>query len=391
MAVNKEEQRLCKCNRSEEGEKNSEDMGSRLLCTAIEKNDLKMVQYLLNKGIDPNSIPLWEYILNSHRSIVKIMIRYGANVNCTDYSGWTPLHMVVEESKRDLLEILLGAGANVNTGSISGYSPLHVAVWRADLQIFDTLLNKGANIDARDNEGNTPLHEACAGNRPEIIKILLDEGVDINVKNIEGITPILMAAKCRREKCVKMLLDNDVDMNIDNPVLESILKLSKSLTINTIIKKHIIKVKYSRLDGSSDKESINLNSLNLNHFGRIQFPLRCSEELERMRSDKIYNNISYYDVLLNKIAVLNSVLENLNIIKNLNSTDHEIKFPIYGKLVNRRLHNLKRKELPHYGLVFFDCLSDELPILPYICRKNILTFLSYRDLQNLFEIVKDAV
>ena len=63
----------------------------------------------------------------SHTSCVHILVMHGADVNCGDSSGNTPLHIASRKGNKESVEILLQAGANLNAANRRGKTPVDVA------------------------------------------------------------------------------------------------------------------------------------------------------------------------------------------------------------------------------------------------------------------------
>lgn len=65
-----------------------------------------------------------------HVDCLRLLIRAGANVNCTNKSRATPLHnAAVPQTHRcdvEVIELLVNAGANVNAGNLGGMTPLRL-------------------------------------------------------------------------------------------------------------------------------------------------------------------------------------------------------------------------------------------------------------------------
>ena len=87
---------------------------------------------------------------------VKLLIKYGADVNYTGNSIWTaPIYCCVYSKNIEIIELLIENGADINIKSVrSGQTPLtyvHSSFSRRDaiqdLQIFKLLIRKGSNIN----------------------------------------------------------------------------------------------------------------------------------------------------------------------------------------------------------------------------------------------------
>lgn len=55
--------------------------------------------------------------------VLKVLLDAGANVNCRDWEGWTPLHKAYKGTRIDIVEILLGYGADINAKNKNGLIP----------------------------------------------------------------------------------------------------------------------------------------------------------------------------------------------------------------------------------------------------------------------------
>ncbi|KAF7229242.1 transcript variant X1, partial [Nothobranchius furzeri] len=67
----------------------------------------------------------------------------GLNVNCTDSSGYTPLHHAALNGHRDVVLKLLQFEASTTAADSKGCFPLHLAAWRGDVDIVRILINHG--------------------------------------------------------------------------------------------------------------------------------------------------------------------------------------------------------------------------------------------------------
>ena len=110
----------------------------------------------------------------------------------------TPLHDASLWNFSDVARILLEAGAEVNCADESGKTPLHLAAMGQgddSAACLKLLLAAGADPNARDAEGNTPLHEAAGVSSSEgwvnrdAVRVLEEAGADSTLKNKDGKTP----------------------------------------------------------------------------------------------------------------------------------------------------------------------------------------------------------
>ncbi|KAI8712906.1 NACHT domain-containing protein [Fusarium sp. LHS14.1] len=145
------------------------------------------------------------------RSILKLLVKAGVDLEQTDSRGSTALFKLVQPFPQmsgglyvPALEALLEAGANAKATSPhhGGNSPLHTVVAaNRSLKAVQLLLNHGADPNQRDEIGYTPFHSLIHSlyyyrekgdlemTKP-IIKLFLDNGADPEIRNKNGHTPM---------------------------------------------------------------------------------------------------------------------------------------------------------------------------------------------------------
>ncbi|KAL2127481.1 hypothetical protein VTI74DRAFT_10673 [Chaetomium olivicolor] len=125
--------------------------------------------------------------------LIPLLLRYGANMNSTDHSGRTALHLAAMfscgERVRELVEFLGGplhSGLLIDPLDVRGWTPLHYAcffgLWNEPLAPVVTarlLLESGADVRARTNNGWTPLALAVFVANPWLVGLLLDYGAHL--------------------------------------------------------------------------------------------------------------------------------------------------------------------------------------------------------------------
>ncbi|KAI5403650.1 potassium channel AKT1 isoform X2 [Lathyrus oleraceus] len=119
------------------------------------------VTLLLKFGADPNikdldgNIPLWEAMIGGHKSVEKILIKYGANLSCAQ-AGYLA-YSAAEKNSIELLKELIKHGVDVTKPNENGGSTaLHAAVSEGNTEMVRLLLDQGADVDKKDDAGWTP-------------------------------------------------------------------------------------------------------------------------------------------------------------------------------------------------------------------------------------------
>lgn len=137
------------------------------IITATSDGDLRLVQHYL--GIDDENQNVQKFV----------------DVNCSNYKGYTPLHVAATYGRADIVKILIGYGADVNLSTTSEqYTALHLAVMNKRGETVDILLDsKKCDLNKQDDCGNSVLHYACSNGSADIIKKLIDHGADLGIIN----------------------------------------------------------------------------------------------------------------------------------------------------------------------------------------------------------------
>ena len=125
---------------------------------------------------------------------------------------WTPIFIPVSDGLVESVKLLIKYGANVNALDVYGRPPLYYigkpspvpsATAENRLQIAKLLLDNGADINITDTSGNQPLgsvvHNAGIKGKEKdellIVKLFLEHGADPNHKNNYGRSPLDIATK----------------------------------------------------------------------------------------------------------------------------------------------------------------------------------------------------
>jgi ankyrin repeat protein len=161
---------------------------------------LELIQVLLDRGADPNvrtkevpptrrhilpttgslswvdftgQTPFLTAALSGDVTVMRLLLRYGADPNIPTFQGTTPLmaaaginwvfFQTFDEGPEKLLEavkLCLELGGDINGKNSMGLTPIMGAANRGSDDIIQFLVNNGALLDIKDKEGRTPLNWA---------------------------------------------------------------------------------------------------------------------------------------------------------------------------------------------------------------------------------------
>ncbi|MGD9591619.1 MAG: ankyrin repeat domain-containing protein [Candidatus Berkiella sp.] len=119
--------------------------------------------------------------LNSDEDrLIQIMLKLGADINCTNNEGQTPLHYLSmrgyhHSQGTTLLTTLLNMGAKINQPCVKGLIALHYAVAQDNLYVIDFLIQRGANLNWMSRDGIQPLHMAALCQKNTAFKHLIEK------------------------------------------------------------------------------------------------------------------------------------------------------------------------------------------------------------------------
>jgi ankyrin repeat protein len=168
------------------------------LLTAINHRDISMVKALVKQGADLNQpneeeyTPLLIALENRDIPMVKALIGLGAKPNQLDAEGETPLLTATDTQDISLVKVLIELGANPNQSNEKGETPLLTAIDDQNIPMVIALIELGANPNKMNRiTRESPLFAAAANGHREMIRTLVKCGADpMLADNITGDTPL---------------------------------------------------------------------------------------------------------------------------------------------------------------------------------------------------------
>lgn len=187
-------------------------------------HDADMVRLLLARGAEVDArteygatpLILAAWYSSDDNSAAELLLSHGADVNArSTKDGMTPFLRAVRSSKISLARQLLSMGADLQATDSTGLTALHLAASGGDVSMAEFLLTRGAEVNPQ-WEGETPLHWASYDGRYEIVRCLLAHGADPNLTDGQGMTPLAWAAKVDHGnvRVLEALLDANADASI---------------------------------------------------------------------------------------------------------------------------------------------------------------------------------
>jgi ankyrin repeat protein len=209
---------------------------------AVRTRNMDITRILLEKGFSANTRmpygnnPLLHSVAHSYDTpsderdnnleILKLLIKFGADVNAKGHFGEAALHMAAETGNLKGAEILLENGANVDIKDDGKYTPLFSAVHNNRLKMVDYLISKGANANSESklktnclfnvfyNRNYTYRYEP---ERLEIVKLLIENRINVDQRDENGSTPLHKSFIYNDYHVAKLLIENGANPIIAQP------------------------------------------------------------------------------------------------------------------------------------------------------------------------------
>lgn len=188
----------------------SRPSGYSPLVVAAQNNHEDIVKHLLNAfkecinleqessvSIDSSNIEgataLWTSATLGRLSIVKALVKAGADVNHGTRSRSTPIRGAAYDGHLGVVKYLAEKGADIHTPNHCGQSPLGIAAAMKRIDCAEYLISRGACVNEMGHNKDTPLHIAVESGDQKVCKLLVKSGAK-NIANSIGHTPCMLAA-----------------------------------------------------------------------------------------------------------------------------------------------------------------------------------------------------
>ena len=174
----------------------------RILLNSMNINELEQNYFYDNTA-------MYIAIDHGYENIVRLLIKYGFDINQLDFNNFSPLHRAIYTRTKQNLSIiqqLLTAGANANLKGENDATLLHYTCWNGYYEVCKLLIRAGAMVNAKDYFGYTPIHMAIAKRNKDIARLLINAGADVNVTDQIGSSLLHQAIETKNIEIFKMIL-----------------------------------------------------------------------------------------------------------------------------------------------------------------------------------------
>ncbi len=213
------------------------DLSQALFYAAQLNNDANVIEFLLQNKANPNyqnnncdkQTPLMTASHNNKIKNVEVLLQYNDDINQSDINNDTALSLAVAIKDESIVKLLLKSGANPNIQDVDGITPLLWIIRDIEnencvyMNIVKSLLEYNANPNIADDEDKTPILSAAFVAQYnivyDIIALLLNAGANINAIDDEGfnVAEYVCIDKKYNDNCKQILtLLNNQSIAINN-------------------------------------------------------------------------------------------------------------------------------------------------------------------------------
>lgn len=182
---------------------------------------------------------LFDLVKYNCQVIMDSLVEHGADVNCIDQSGITPITHMVEEGLKltnikeqneflKRLQSFLKYKVSLDIQDKDGRTVVHKAVIADNLQVVEKLMIKKANLNIKDSHGRTALHHTQWKGNYEIARWLLAAGADINIPDNSGFNILNYATILGHARLVITLIKSGALLHNNHPKNKKIAAFFKS-------------------------------------------------------------------------------------------------------------------------------------------------------------------
>ena len=149
--------------------------------------DYLAVDRYLQQGADVNCrdkdglTPLIWAAIQGHEEVVRLLLERGGDLEAKNHNGDTALMWASLMGHKDVVDFMLDRGANADLCEPeSGVTALMAASAKGHADVAQVLVERGAAVNARDRNGNTALTHASIKGYAEVVDLLLAAGATFN-------------------------------------------------------------------------------------------------------------------------------------------------------------------------------------------------------------------
>ena len=180
---------------------------------AAAAGNVQVAKILIDNGANVNMrgylgrVPLHDVASSGSAELTTLLMENNADPAARDdYTRITPMHVAATFGYIDVIKVLLKYGADINIGNRYGDTPLHKSAEYSKPEVADFLLQQGALVDVEGRSERTPLLTAAAYGQSQVVQMLLNRGANIFASDSDHSTALVLAAHYGRGPVIRVIL-----------------------------------------------------------------------------------------------------------------------------------------------------------------------------------------
>ncbi|GME43016.1 hypothetical protein NpPPO83_00000520 [Neofusicoccum parvum] len=162
----------------------------------------------INSAHENGATPLFDAAISDKEAAVAFLLERGATVSPPRPGGWQPIHKTAEKGNTKSTQLLLNYGVSVHARTDDGETPLSLAALHNHLDVAKHLLHRGASPTTTDTENQTPLHHAAQNGAAALVQLLLTHGASPTTASTSNATALTHAARANHPAILSALLQH---------------------------------------------------------------------------------------------------------------------------------------------------------------------------------------
>jgi len=210
---------------------------SPFIYLCVTSDDERLVSLFLNNGADVNQVimgttPLAMAVYSVNLKTAELLLKNEADPNFSDKEKSTLLHYAVQTGKLSLVKMLVKRGAEVNTTNVNGQTPLWIALF---YHRNHEVIQKGelkAYLDSPDKAKKLleqlEIYAKWDKNYFDVVKFLLESGADINLTKEGEPSPLYYALSFNDPEIARFLMKKGVDISYEEKRVKALIEKGES-------------------------------------------------------------------------------------------------------------------------------------------------------------------
>ena len=135
-----------------------------------------------------HELVFWSALKKGNYDKILYYLDNGLSPSTLDNQNMSPLAYGIKSNNKQIIKLLIKYDADIDGAFLNNLSPLIYASYLNRFELIQTLLENNADVNKQDNLGKTALMVAIEKEYPKIVKLLIKSKIDVEVSDYAGNT-----------------------------------------------------------------------------------------------------------------------------------------------------------------------------------------------------------